>query len=254
MSATVTDAAFRSSTNDVSAIRFGRHAAVRKVYREVTKVGSLAYPIERFRIEANMLRVLRRLFADLLEVPPLLGSGDDPPHNVISLLNGSPLRDLRPESWPSPDRFLSLGMCLARAARTSEGMTAALFSGLEEVQSACGRVLSDYKGVPVAFADAPPSLSIGDVGIQNILCVESGLGLIDFEFAHRASVGKDAGIFIAELKAHEQIWGLSPAYREHLLDGYCSEGADPAPAERWAERALPYHYDKQHKYRFGRGE
>jgi tRNA A-37 threonylcarbamoyl transferase component Bud32 len=194
---------YPSMVNSVFKYHQGTHARVRKVYGEVAIKTGVSVPLERKLIEERMLRIIGS--ADFLgfKVPKILGSGDR--HLDFELLAGPLALDTLEEPYlpERVERWRSIGASLAQAEVYLQNHATDIFHGLTSIQKQCAQIMGNrkHKGVSVGKENEHLWVSMGDVGIRNIIIGRTDTYMLDFEFAHLSRRARDAGQLISQLES-----------------------------------------------------
>lgn len=174
---------------------------VRKEYGEFAVRTGVSVPLERKVIEERMLDVLRRGGFLGFKVPAVIGGGDR--YLDFEVVRGPLAIDVvnveMVHAWV--DRWYSIGESLALAEEYLKTHSGYIFEGLYPVQERCAQIINEMKcGRFVVGGLGDCSwVSMGDVGVRNIIINESHTYLFDFEFAHLSRRGRDAGQLCAQL-------------------------------------------------------
>lgn len=174
---------------------------VRKEYGEVAAQTGVPVPLERKVIEERMLEVLGQERFLGFKVPAVIGCGDR--YLELEFVQGLLAVDVvgveLVQGWA--DRWCSIGEGLALAEDYLKVHSGYIFEGLHHVQERCARIMNEMKCDRVALRGGYGcvSVSMGDVGIHNIIFNELHNYLIDFEFAHLSRRARDAGQLCAQL-------------------------------------------------------
>lgn len=179
----------------------GHLEMVRKEYGEVALRTGVPVPLERKVIEERMLDVLGRERFLGFKVPAVIGSGDR--YLDLEVVQGLLAIDVidfeNVHGWV--DRWCSVGEGLALAEEYLKVHSGYIFEGLHLVQEWCAQIMNGMKcdqAVGGAGGDCV-WVSMGDVGVRNIIINESHTYLFDFEFAHLSRRARDAGQLCAQL-------------------------------------------------------
>lgn len=218
---------YPSLVNSVIQVRQGVHTRVRKEYGEVAVKTGIPIPIERKLIEERVLHTLGHESFFGFKVPKIVGSGVR--HLDFNLLEGSlAIEILADQNMPvRAERWYSIGVGLARAENYLQAHANEIFEGLLSTQKQCANIMRErkYQGLFIGEEDELTWVSMGDVGVRNIILGETDTYLLDFEFAHFSRRARDVGQLVSQLISLG-VAELAIAVEAGYLNTTPSAGAD----------------------------
>jgi hypothetical protein len=192
---------YPSLVNSVCKLWQGSRAMVRKEYGEIALKTGIAVPLKRMLIEGRMVQVLGKESFSGFKVPKILGWGEN--YLDFELIDGvlasDALAGVGMSDWLW--RWQSIGVGLALAELYLQAHAADIFDGLVAVQDQCANIMNARKCKGVVFGGGCERLwvSMGDVGVKNIILGETHTYLLDFEFAHFSRRARDVGQLVSQL-------------------------------------------------------
>lgn len=237
-----------SVVNKVELLDVSGDLVVRKIYGSNARMTGIRLPLRRAVVERRMIELLATVpyqkFSSV-RTPRLYSAETSKTETMLVYVEGRTLRGESTLRWPKPEIFEEIGRFI-RSVECSELFSVrSIFSGLGDIEAKSREILLRYKignELPVFCEDAV--LTLGDVGLKNMLYDDCGVTLIDFEFARRETPGFDVGQLSAELLSLELSQGISKSFREALIAGYGNRDGIDALARRWTELFLPYYRNK----------
>lgn len=226
------------------------NVCIDKRYLPYARGTGVAIPQGRALVEFRTLTwlggFLRARYPSLYCPDPIAINTDDYTLRM-SFLNGPALEST--ERWPDSDLWYALGHLLGTLGSLSLGFFQETYADLEAISATSRAALMAYK-FPTAVV-GPNSVrlrnavfSLGDVSLANILYLENGLGLIDFEFAGLGPTGFDCGQIAGQLaatprEASDEVRRASTAVA--LAAGFESAGGDIDMFDHWRGRFSAYY-------------
>lgn len=218
---------YPSLVNSVVQIKQGTHTRVRKEYGEIAVQTGVPIPIERKLVEERIVRALGRESFSGFKVPKIVENGDR--HLDFDFIDGSlaieNLSGINMPNWVA--RWHLIGSSLAQAEKYLQNHAKEIFDGLIPTQKQCARVMKErkYQGLIINEENELKWVSMGDVGVKNIIIGETDIYLLDFEFAHFSRRARDAGQLISQLISLDAT-GLAMAVEAGYLHDAADAGVD----------------------------
>jgi tRNA A-37 threonylcarbamoyl transferase component Bud32 len=228
---------FSSLVNDVSLMSVDGVLFIRKKYHAAALGTGVSLPIERATIEKRVLLALESLNDSVIRTPKILGEGEY--FLDMEYVKGDRLDSLFPlsQELAQSDLWFRLGCWLARMERTLTSFAPVIFDEVLAVQGECGLILNERKTSSVKWDDSKNVVvSLGDVGVRNIILNNNIFYLMDFEFCHYSRAGRDVGQLAAQLLSFSA--GFSSAM---VIDGYRSVGGDDTDVDFWVKSFKEYY-------------
>ena len=231
---------YTSIVNYVTQREHGGENLIVKKFFEAALVTKIAVPVERALIEYRVLDALKDFspICSKISVPAVREF--DRVSNVLYLeiVKGKTLND----AWESvpQQRFFELGQWIFFVEYYLTTIQEKLFDGLWEVQFQIAEILSALKGSVSSKKFnlyVEPTVSLGDVGLKNIIVDDCNTFFIDFEFAHIALPGRDLANLAVQLQCKARIF--------ELCSGYRSAGGNLVFVQFWKDAFKAYYREKK---------
>jgi len=238
---------FESIVNHVSLVSETSGNYVEKKYANIALGTGIPVPLLRFEIEYRVLKHLRSI-ADAsaihISVPKVHEINVIGSSLKIQYIKGETLAHKLRKGEQLKGDFFQLGRWLRLAETELYSHRDNIFDGLWQVQKKTAGVMAALKGeiqAPVALSHPEKSVSLGDVGLDNLIWSSTKLWVIDFEFAHLSIAARDIGQLLAQLDVK---LNQSNIFGKNLIEGYVSTGGNSVLAEAWREIFSNYYKTK----------
>lgn len=223
-----------SIVNVVQCISVGERKIVRKVYGDCAVKRGIPVPIHRSTVEARVVAELGRCGGvNSVRAPALLAEGQR--FNVFSFLPGKQLDQLSEAELRAIPAFhwAALGHWLRRVECFLYSRKEKIFGCLMDTQLECGEIMRALK-TPALTQVGGGSVSLGDVGVKNLLWDGVAFSAVDFEFAHLCASGRD----VAQLSCQLYFMGVDVGA---IVGGYIAAGGSSAAYAVWFDAFKGYY-------------
>jgi|GEM_PF-2043516 len=239
---------FESIVNHVSLVSETNGCYVEKRYADIALGTGIPIPLLRFEVEHRILDNLQSIndaSAIHISVPKVHEVNAFTPSLKIKYIEGETLSNqLRKEGTLGGD-FFQLGRWLRFAEVELYSKRDDIFRGLWKIQAETAKVMAALKGefqslVTVYYTEK--SVSLGDVGLDNLIWSPAKLWVIDFEFAHVSIAARDIGQLWAQLDVN---LNKPNNIGKRLIEGYVSAGGSLVLAQAWKDTFYFYYKNKK---------
>lgn len=221
---------FASKVNFVRMESDSGRAFVRKIYGPCALGTGIPIPDERRIVEARVLDLLFPISeGGQIKVPRVIDIGTN--YLDIELINHRNAF----QNLPFHDQVISsplwhhLGVWLRTVEVKLHECIALLYRDLWEVQAQCASILNTLKTPALHIENIEKhTVSLGDVGLKNLIITPDLLYAIDFEFCHVSLPGRDAGQLCSQLAANREF-----AVMNQVEAGYTQAGGRMRDLSFW---------------------
>lgn len=239
---------FESIVNHVTLISEIKGSYVEKKYTDIALGTGIPVPLLRFEVERRVLKNLQSIkdtSAIHISVPKVQEVNPVMPSLKMQYIKGDTLSKLLRKGESVVFDFFQLGCWLRLVEVELYLRRDDIFHGLWQVQAETASVMAALKG---KFQSTSPiveerSVSLGDVGLDNLIWASPKLWVIDFEFAHVSIAARDIGQLLAQLDVNIN---QSNKFGNSLIEGYVSGGGNSLLAYAWRDIFCGY-YKTKHK-------